>query len=140
MDHGQHQPQIAGDQLLPRLPVPGLGPAEECLGLLIFQHLQLGGVDTAELHFVLHPSKTSCPGDAVLPVSPGREVSYCSGRRIFFCIRPVSMDFLWRAVDYPRATSKIIIIRKPAMTPKVPPWVSWLCRRLASGMSSSTTT
>ena len=40
----------------------------------------------------------------------------------------------------PRATSRIIMMRKPAMTPRVPPWVWWLWRRLASGISSSTTT
>ena len=44
------------------------------------------------------------------------------------------------SVLHPRATSRIIIMRKPAMTPQVPPQLSWSWRRLASGMSSSTTT
>ena len=44
------------------------------------------------------------------------------------------------SVLHPRATSRIIIMRKTAMTPQVPPRLSWSWRRLASGMSSSTTT
>ena len=29
-------------------------PAEQLLRLLIFQHLQLGGIDSGQLHFMLH--------------------------------------------------------------------------------------
>lgn len=46
--------------------------------------------------------------------------------------------FLKANADYPKATSKIIMIRNPAITPNVPVWEC--SPKWASGISSSTTT
>ena len=54
LDHRQHQPEVAGDQLLPGLHIPRPGPAEELQALLAFQHLQLGRIDAADFHLALH--------------------------------------------------------------------------------------
>ena len=92
VDHRQHQPQVPGNELLPGLLVPLFGPAQQGLGLLILQHLQLGGIHPAQLYLIQHvqnlppvtgcdrpdgrPQKTSCPGILCHSVSPGQEVSY----------------------------------------------------------------
>ena len=53
LDHREDQPQIAGDEPLPGRHVPGLGPPEQLQDLLVFQYLQLGGVDAADLYLSL---------------------------------------------------------------------------------------
>ena len=55
LDHRQHQPQIAADQGVPSLLVPGLGLAQQIHFFFFSQHFQLRGVDPADFHFtVLH--------------------------------------------------------------------------------------
>ena len=55
LDHRQHQPQIAADQGVPGLLVPGLGLAQQVHFLFLSQHFQLRGVDPADFYFtVLH--------------------------------------------------------------------------------------
>ena len=54
LHHRQNEPQIAGDQLLPRRLVAGLGPLHQRAGLGAFEHRQLCGVDPADLNFRLH--------------------------------------------------------------------------------------
>src|SRR5699024_9664629 len=66
----------------------------------------------------------------------------CGGRGrllpLLHCIRPVYQPRPGPASPQPSATSSTIITRKPASTPTVP---LWECSpRLASGISSSTTT
>ena len=76
LNHRQHQPQVAGDELLPGGGVPRLGPEKERLGLAAFQHLQLGSVHPAYLYFVLHDGKNLPPGVILFPVFPGGGLSY----------------------------------------------------------------
>ena len=54
MDHGQHQPQIAADQLLPRRCITCVGAAQQRRHLIVFQHRQLRCVDAADLHSAPH--------------------------------------------------------------------------------------
>lgn len=54
LEHRQHQPQIAADQLLPRRLVAGLGTAQQRHHLVVFQHRQSGCVDAADLYLPPH--------------------------------------------------------------------------------------
>ena len=72
--------------------VPRLGPQEQGLGLLVFQHLQFGGVHPAYLYLVLHKTKPpAC--DTVLPVSPGRGLLSAQRGAKYFTVGQISMDF-----------------------------------------------
>ena len=91
LDHRQHQPQVAGNELLPGLHVPRLGPAQQLHGLLIFQHLQLGRVDAADLHLSLHGSPSLfC---VCTQYVPGGSFHTGATGGIFFIVGPLSMDF-----------------------------------------------
>ena len=54
LHHRQNKPQIAGDQLFPRVLVAGLRPLHQRTGLRRLQHGQLCGVHAADLNFCLH--------------------------------------------------------------------------------------
>ena len=54
LDHRQHQPEVAGDQLLPGRHVALLRPLYQGSGLRRLQNRQLGGVHTTDLNFPLH--------------------------------------------------------------------------------------
>ena len=54
LDHRQHQPEVAGDQLLPGGHIALLRPLYQGSGLRRLQNRQLGGVHTADLNFPLH--------------------------------------------------------------------------------------
>ena len=92
LDHRQHQPQIAGDQLLPGGGVPRLGPPQKLLGLATFQYLQLGGVHPAYLYLVLHDEKTSRPVYC-FQYFRGEVFHTAEARPKFFIVRQLSMDF-----------------------------------------------
>ena len=53
LDHREDQPQVALDELLPGLPVPGPAPAQQRLRLPRLQRPQLRGVHPADL-YLLH--------------------------------------------------------------------------------------
>ena len=54
LDHGQHQPEVAGNELLACVSVAVLCADEQCPAGVTAQDLQLGRVDTADLDFSKH--------------------------------------------------------------------------------------
>ena len=54
LDHGQHQPEVAGNELLACVSVAVLCADEQCPAGVTAQDLQLGCVDTADLDFSKH--------------------------------------------------------------------------------------
>lgn len=54
LDHGQHQPEVAGNELLARVSVAVLCADEQCPAGFAAQDFQVGRVDTADLDFSKH--------------------------------------------------------------------------------------
>ena len=81
LDYGQHQPQIALNQLIPGRPVPGSAPYQKVTGLLLAENLKLGCGDAADVYFTLHGSfPPMVKGDAMAGAYgqyfPGEEERY----------------------------------------------------------------
>ena len=81
LDYGQHQPQIAFDQLIPGRPVSGSAPDQKVPGLLLTENLKLGCGDAADVYFTLHGSfPPMVKGDAMAGAYgqyfPGEEERY----------------------------------------------------------------
>ena len=54
LDHGQHQPEVAGNELLACVGVAVLCTDEQCPAGVAAQDLQVSRVDTADLDFSKH--------------------------------------------------------------------------------------
>ena len=54
LDYGQHQPEVAGNELLARVSVAVLCADEQCPAGVAAQDFQVGRVDTADLDFSKH--------------------------------------------------------------------------------------
>ena len=74
LKHRQHQPQVAPDELFPGGHVSLLGPPQKLRHFVVFQNLQLGGVDAADLHFSLHSTTASVTW--IKTVFPGKSSLY----------------------------------------------------------------
>ncbi len=57
LDHAEHQPQIAGNQLFSCVLVPGVAFHQQLPHFGAFEHLQAGGVHAAYFHFSLHENR-----------------------------------------------------------------------------------
>lgn len=54
LNHGQHQPQVALNQLLAGVRIPLPGPAEQYIHFHRGQNAEFGRIYAADLHFSLH--------------------------------------------------------------------------------------
>ena len=60
LDHGEHQPQIPLNELVPGGGVSGPGGPQKALGLLRGEDPEGAGADAADIYFSLHLFQSSC--------------------------------------------------------------------------------